>query len=202
MAALKRLVFVIVVVLERALVCVQSLVYDNLDFWSLGVSVVVVLDLENQCRFTFLEALEVESPATTSFDVEDGFVANAPAECMLVVLGGGNFFLVVVEELDGQMFAKAVCVDAERFEALVFFALVNAVGERPIGPVEVPAFGFEVFVLVGGSRVAVAAGDEYEGENGNSQKLNFLHYKSFICYYVVDNVYKCYLECMFCRSEA
>ena len=68
---------------------------------------------------------------------------------MFVVLGGGNFFLFVVEELDRQVFAKAVCVDAERFKALVFFALVDAVGEFPIGPVEVPAFSFEVLVLIG-----------------------------------------------------
>ena len=154
------IIIVIVVVLERALVCVQSLVYDNLDLGSLGVSVVVVLDFEDQSRFAFLETLEVESPATTSFDVEDGFVANAPAECMLVVLGGGNFVLFVIEELDGQMFAKAICIDAERFEALVFFALVNAVGEFPVGPVEVPTFCFEVFVLIGGGRIAVATGSE------------------------------------------
>jgi hypothetical protein len=68
---------------------------------------------------------------------------------VLVVLGRRNFFLFVVEELDRQMFAKAVCIDAERFEALVFFALVNTVGKFPVGLVEVPTFGFEVFVLIG-----------------------------------------------------
>ena len=91
----------------------------------------------------------MEAPAATCFDVEDGFVANVPAECVLVVLGRRNFFLFVVEELDRQMFAKAVCIDAERFEALVFFALVNTVGKFPVGLVEVPAFGFEVLVLIG-----------------------------------------------------
>ena len=118
-------------------------------FMIMLVFVIVMLDFESQRCFAFLDALQVEAPAATCFDVEDGFVANAPAECVLVVLGRRNFFLFVVEELDRQMFAKAVGIDAERFEALVFIALVNTVGEFPVGPVEVPTFGFEVFVLIG-----------------------------------------------------
>ena len=164
MAALIRLLFmimlvfvivvmfvfiIVVIVLERAIFCLQGFVNNDADFWSTGVGVIVVLDFERQRCFAFLDALQVEAPAATCFDVENGFVANAPAECVLVVLGCGNFFLFVIEELDRQVFAKAVCVDAERFKALVFFALVDAVGEFPIGPVEVPAFSFEVLVLIG-----------------------------------------------------
>lgn len=118
-------------------------------FMIMLVFVIVMLDFESQRCFAFLDTFQVEAPTATCFDVEDGFVANAPAECVLVVLGRRNFFLFVVEELDRQMFAKAVGIDAERFEALVFFALVNTVGEFPVGPVEVPTFGFEVLVLIG-----------------------------------------------------
>ena len=118
-------------------------------FMIMLVFVIVMLDFESQRCFAFLDAFQVESPAATCFDVEDGFVANVPAECVFVVLGRRNFFLFVIEELDGQMFAKAICIDTERFEALVFFALVNTVGKFLVGPVEVPTFGFEVFVLIG-----------------------------------------------------
>ena len=142
-------IIVVVIVLERAIFCLQGFVNNDADFWSTGVGMVVVLDFESQRCFAFLDAFQVEAPAATCFDVEDGFVANTPAECVFVVLGGGNFFLFVVEELDCNVFAEAVCVDAERFKALVFFALVDAVGEFPIGPVEVPAFSFEVLVLIG-----------------------------------------------------
>jgi hypothetical protein len=79
------------------------------------------------------------------------------------------------------MFAKAVGVDAERFEASIFFALVNAIGKFPVGPVEVPTFGFEVFVLIGGGGIAVATCGEEEAENGEDQKLELFHYKSFVC---------------------
>ena len=41
------LMIVIFVFLERALVCIQSLIDDNLDFRRLGVGMVVVFDLEN-----------------------------------------------------------------------------------------------------------------------------------------------------------
>ena len=149
-------VFIIVIVLERAIFCLQGFIDNDADFRRTCVGMVVMLDFECQRCFAFLDAFQVEAPAAASFDVEDRFVANAPAESVLVVLGSGNFFLFVIEELDGQMFAKAVCVDAERFEALVFFALVNAVGKFPVGQVEVPTFGFEVFVLMGGGGIAVA----------------------------------------------
>ena len=95
---------------------------------------------------------------------------------MLVVLGCGNFFLFVIEELDGQMFAKAICIDTERFEALVFFALVNAIGKFPIGPVEVPTFGFEVFVLIGGGRIAVATCGKEPAERGKREMFDFHFY--------------------------
>ena len=140
---------IVVIVLERAIFCLQGFINNDADFRRTCVGVIVMLDFERQRCFAFLDAFQVEAPAATSFDVEDRFVANTPAESVLVVLGCGNFFLFVVEELDRQVFAKAVCVDAERFKALVFFALVDAVGEFPIGPVEVPAFSFEVLVLIG-----------------------------------------------------
>lgn len=149
MTALIRVLFIIVIVLERAIFCLQGFVDNDANFRRTCVGMVVVLDLESQRCFAFLDAFQVEVPAAASFDVEDGFVANVPAKCVFVVLGRRNFFLFVIEELDGQMFAKAVCVDAERFKALVFFALVNTVGEFPVGPVEVPTFGFEVLVLIG-----------------------------------------------------
>ena len=149
MTALIRVLFIIVIVLERAIFCLQGFVDNDANFRRACVGVIVVLDFESQRCFAFLDAFQVEAPTATCFDVKDGFVANAPAKCVLVVLGRRNFFLFVVEELDRQMFAKAVGIDAERFEALVFFALVNTVGEFPVGPVEVPTFGFEVFVLIG-----------------------------------------------------
>ena len=160
MTALIRVLFIIVVVLERAIFCLQGFVDNDANFRRACVGVIVVLDFKRQRCFTFLDAFQVEAPAATCFDVEDGFVANAPAKCVLVVLRCGNFFLFVIEELDGQMFAKAICIDTERFKALVFFALVNAIGEFPIRPVEVPTFGFEVLVLIGGGGIAVAASGE------------------------------------------
>lgn len=139
----------IVIVLERAIFCLQGFVDNDANFRRTCVGMIVMLDFESQRCFAFLDAFQVEAPAATSFDVEDGFVANVPAECVFVVLGSGNFFLFVIEELDGQMFAKAICIDTECFKALVFFALVNTVGKFPVGPVEVLIFGFEVLVLIG-----------------------------------------------------
>ena len=149
MIALIGVFFIIIIVLERAIFCLQGFVDNDANFRRTCVGMIVMLDFKSQRCFAFLDTFQVEAPTATCFDVEDGFVANAPAACVLVVLGCGNFFLFVIEELDGQMFAKAVGIDAERFEALVFFALVNTVGEFPVGPVEVPTFGFEVFVLIG-----------------------------------------------------
>ena len=166
----------IVIVLERAIFCLQGFVDNNADFRRACVGVIVVLDFESQRCFAFLDAFQVESPAATCFDVEDGFVANVPAECVFVVLGRRNFFLFVIEELDGQMFAKAICIDTERFEALVFFALVNTVGKFPVGPVEVPTFGFEVLVLIGGGGIAVAASGEERAERGNREMFDFHFY--------------------------
>ena len=119
---------IVVIVLERAIFCLQGFVNNDADFRRTCVGVIVMLDLERQRCFAFLDAFQVEAPAATCFDVEDGFVANAPAECVFVVLGGGNFFLFVIEELDRQVFAEVVCIAAERFEALVCFALLNAGG--------------------------------------------------------------------------
>lgn len=169
-------IIVVVIVLERAIFCLQGFVNNDADFRCTCVGVIVMLDLERQRCFAFLDAFQVEAPAATCFDVEDGFVANAPAECVFVVLGGGNFFLFVVEELDCNVFAEAVCIDAERFEALVFFALINAVGEFPVGPIEVPAFCFEMFVLVGGGGVAVAASGEERAERGKREVFDFHFY--------------------------
>ena len=175
MAALKRLVFIFVF-LERALVCIQSLIDDNLDFRSLGVGVVVVLDFENQRRFAFLEAFEVESPAAFKVDVENLFVADIPAERMFVVARARDFFLVFVEELYVNVSTHAVGIDFEARELGIFFAAVDAVERVPFGGVEPPAFDFEVFVLFGGSGVAVAASGEDESENGECQELEFFHF--------------------------
>jgi len=166
----------IVIVLERAIFCLQGFVDNDANFRRACVGVIVVLDFESQRCFAFLDAFQVESPAATCFDVEDGFVANAPAERMFVVLGRRNFFLFVVEELDCNVFAEAVCIDAERFEALVFFALINAVGEFPVGPVEVPTFGFEVLVLIGGGGIAVAACGKERAERGKREMFDFHFY--------------------------
>lgn len=149
MTALIRVLFIIVIVLERAIFCLQGFINNDADFRRTCVGMIVMLDFKSQRCFAFLDTFQVEAPTATCFDVKDGFVANAPAKCVLVVLGRRNFFLFVIEELDGQMFAKAICIDMERFEALVFFALVNAIGKFPVGPVEVPTFGFEVLVLIG-----------------------------------------------------
>ena len=75
--------------------------------------------------------------------------------------------------------AHAIGVDFEPFEVSCFFAAVNAVERVPFGRIESPAFDFEMFVLLGGSGIAVAASSECERENGNSQELEFFHYKSF-----------------------
>ena len=167
---------IVVIVLERAIFCLQGFINNDADFRRTCVGMVVMLDFESQRCFAFLDALQVEAPTATCFDIEDGFVANAPAECVLVVLGCGNFFLFVIEELDGQMFAKAICIDTERFEALVFFALVNAVGKFPVGPVEVPTFGFEVFVLIGGGGIAVATCGKERAERGKREVFDFHFY--------------------------
>lgn len=179
MAALIRLIFIFVF-LERALVCIQSLIDDNLDFRSLGIGMVVVLDLENQSRFAFLEAFEVESPAAFEMNVENFAVADVPAERMFVVARACNFFLVFVEELYMNVSTHAVGVDFEARELGIFFAAVNTVERVPFGGIESPTFDFKVFVLFGGGGVAVTASGEDEGENGKCQEFEFFHYKTFV----------------------
>jgi len=189
MAALKRLVFIFVF-LERALVGIQCFVYDNFDFRSFCIGVIVMLDLEHQFRFAFFETLEVEAPAAFIVDVENLAVGNIPAERMFVVVRACDFFVVLIEEFHMNMCAHAVGVDFEAKELGIFFAAVNAVERVPFSRIESPSFDFEMFVLLGGCGIAVAACREENGENGNSQELEFFHYKSFICCYVVANVYK------------
>ena len=95
MAALMRLVFMFVLVvvmivviiivivmmfMERAFFCVQGLVYDNADCRRTSVRMVMMVHLENQSRFAFLDALQVETPATAGVYVKNFFVGNFPGE--------------------------------------------------------------------------------------------------------------------------
>ena len=99
---------------------------------------------------------------------------------MLVILGARNFILFVIEKFDVQMFAKAICVYMEFFVAFVDFATEYAVGKRKIGPVEVSAFDFEMFMLVGRCAVVVAAsgeecgkGNAHEGSHKGFDRFHF-----------------------------
>ena len=179
MVALKRLVFIFVF-LERAFVRLQGFVYDDTDFRRARIGMAVVVDLQDQCRFAFLDALEVESPAAFPVDVEKLAVADFPAEGVLVVARACDFFLVFVKELYADVFAHAVRVHLEHFEASIGLAAIDAVGEFPVGPVKVPAFDFEVFVLVGRGAVVVAAGGEECAKNGtekgNGKGLDKFHF--------------------------
>ncbi len=135
MAALLRLFFMMVLVLmivifvflERTFVCIQSLIDDYFNFRSFGIGVIVVLDLENQSCFTFLESLEMEAPAAFPFDIENFLVANFPTERMFVVVRTRDFFLVFVDELDIDMGTHAVGIDFEAREFRNFLAAVNTV---------------------------------------------------------------------------
>ena len=95
MAALMRLIFMFVLVvvmivviiivivmmfMERAFFCVQGLVNDNADCRRTSVRMVMVVHLENQSRFAFLDALQVETPATAGVYVKNFFVGNFPGE--------------------------------------------------------------------------------------------------------------------------
>ena len=71
---------IIVIVLEWAIFCLQGFINNDADFRRARVGVIVVLDFESQRCFAFLDAFQVEAPTATSFNVEDGFVANAPAK--------------------------------------------------------------------------------------------------------------------------
>lgn len=84
---------------------------------------------------------------------------------MFVVRRGLHFFLVVVKELHVDMFAHAVGVHVHYFDRGIGLAAVNAVGELPVAPVEVPAFGFKMFVLVGRGAVAVATGGKEKAKD-------------------------------------
>lgn len=184
MAALMRLIFMIVLVflalfLERAIVFIQSLVNDDLDFGRAGVCMVVMIYLENQGRFAFLDTLQVESPAAFPFNVEDLFVTHGPAEGMLVVLGARDFFFFVIQELDVDVFAQAIRIDAKFLVLGIDLAAEYAVSKGVVGPVKVPTFNFKMFVLVGRGAVAVAAGGkeyaEDDAKNGKGKGLDWFH---------------------------
>lgn len=201
MAALMRLIFMFVLVfmimvvvvaivimvmfvflalfLERAIVFIQSLVNDDLDFGRAGVCMVVMIYLENQGRFAFLDTLQVESPAAFPFNVEDLFVTHGPAEGMLVVLGARDFFFFVIQELDVDVFAQAIRIDAKFLVLGIDLAAEYAVSKGVVGPVKVPAFNFKMFVLVGRGAVAVAAGGkeyaEDDAKNGKGKGLDQFH---------------------------
>lgn len=199
MAALMRLIFMFVLVfmimvvvvaivimvmfvflaffifLERTVVFIQSLVDDDLDFGRAGVCMVVVIYLENQGRFAFLDTLQVESPAAFPFNVEDLFVTHGPAEGMLVVLGARDFFFFVIQELDVDVFAQAIRIDAKFLVLGIDLAAEYAVSKGVVGPVKVPTFNFKMFVLVGRGAVAVAAGGkEYTKDNAEKGEGNGL----------------------------
>ena len=119
---------------------------------------VVVIYLENQSRFAFLDALQVETPAAAGMYIQNFFVGNFPGEGMFVVRRGLHFFLVVVKKFDRDMLTHAICIHVHHFDRGIGLTAVNAVGELPVTPVKVPAFGFKMFVLVSRGAVAVAAG--------------------------------------------
>ena len=84
---------------------------------------------------------------------------------MFVVRRGLHFFLVIVKEFHGDVFAHAVGVHVHYFDRGIGLAAVNTVGELPVAPVEVPAFGFKMFVLVGRGAVAVATGGKEKAKD-------------------------------------
>lgn len=174
-------VFIIVVVMfmEWTFFGVQGFVYDNADGRRASVGMVVVIYLENQGRFAFLDTLQVETPAAAGVYIKDFFVIDFPGEGMFVICRGLHFFLVVVKELHGDVFAHAVCVHVHHFDGRIGLAAVNAVGKLPVAPIKVPGFGFKMFVLVGRGAVAVAAGGkEYAEEgakNGKGKGLDQFH---------------------------
>lgn len=188
MAALIRLIFMFVLVIvvvmiiivvvmmmfmERAFFCVQGLVYDNANCRCTCVRMVVVIYLQNQSCFTFLDSLQVETPATAGVYVKNFFVGDFPGEGMLVIRRGFHFFFIVVKELHGDVFTHAVCIHVHHFDRGIGLAAINAVGELPVSPIKVPAFGFKVFVLVGRGTIAVATGGkEYAKDNGKKCRVN------------------------------
>lgn len=175
-------VFIVIVVMmfmERAFLGVQSLVYDNADGRRASVGMVVMIHLQNQSRFAFLDTLQVETPAAAGVYVKNFFVGDIPGEGMFVICRGLHFFLVIVKELHVDMFAHAVCVHVHHFDGRIGLAAVNAVGKLPVAPIKVPAFGFKMFVLVGRGAVAVAAGGkeyaEDDAKNGKGKGLDQFH---------------------------
>ena len=114
--------------MERAFFGVQGLVYDNADCRRACVCVVMVIYLENQSRFAFLDTFQVETPATAGVYVENFFVFDFPGEGMLVVCRGLHFFLVVVKELYVDVFAHAVCIHVHYFDRGICLAAVNTIG--------------------------------------------------------------------------
>ena len=98
-------VFIVIVVMmfmERAFLGVQSLVYDNADGRRASVGMVVMVHLQNQSRFAFLDTLQVETPAAAGVYVKNFFVGDFPGEGMLVICRGLHFFLVVVKEFQEE----------------------------------------------------------------------------------------------------
>ncbi len=172
-------VIIMMMFMERAFICVQSLVYDNADCRRTGVSMVVVIYLENQSRFAFFDTLQMETPAAAGVYIQNFFVFNFPGEGMLVIGRGLHFFLIVVKELYGDMFAHAVCVHMHHFDRGICLAAVNAVSKLPVAPIKVPAFGFKMFMLVGRGAVAVATGGKEnakeKAEKGKRKGLNQFH---------------------------
>ena len=140
---------------------------------------VMMVHLENQCRFAFLDALQVKTPATAGVQIKNFFVANFPAQGMFVIGRGLHFFLLVVEKFYVDVFAHAVGVHMHLFDRGIGLAAVNAIGELPVVPVKVPTFGFKMFVLVGRGAVAVAAGGkEYAKDHtqkGDGNDFNRFH---------------------------
>ena len=176
------MIFVFIVVMmfmERASLGVQGLVYDNADCRRASVSMVVVIYLENQSRFAFLDALQVETPAAFPFNVEDFFVTHGPAEGMLVVLGTRNFFFFVIQELDVDVFAQAIRIDAKFLVLGIDLAAEYTVSKGVVGPVKVPTFDFKMFMLFGRSAIAVVAGGkeyaEDDAKNGKGKGLDQFH---------------------------
>lgn len=74
------IVVIVMMFMERAFFCVQGLVYDNADCRRTSVRMVMMVHLENQSRFAFLDALQVETPATAGVYVKNFFVGNFPGE--------------------------------------------------------------------------------------------------------------------------
>ena len=101
-------VIIVVMFMERAFVFVQCLVYDNANRRRACVSMVMMVHLESQSGFAFLDALQVETPATAGVYIKNFFVADFPTQGMFVICRGLHFFLVVVKECDDMVFVEPV----------------------------------------------------------------------------------------------